>query len=567
MKLNKKLILFFVLLAASAATLYIMDSQYGGQSLSFSDGKVYEWNTGWSYVRQDGSEQAITLPADEPIGPGQTVTIRNKIPYFDFYGMNILIRTRQQSIVIRVDGKQIYEYGTDTGLFMGHSPGSRWNLVGISQNDKGKPIEITLKSPYRRYSGKLAAIDYGNKMDLLFHLMRMGGSDFVIALLVLFSGIVCMGYYLISLLVNGRKDGKSISLFYLGLFAFVISFWMLGESRLLQLITGNQVFITNISYISLMLFPFPLLLFISSKYMSGHKRIYTLLFVMQSLTVLLSLGCQLTGIADLFESVSICYASITIIIITVFINLLREIYIYKNKEARPLMAALLCPAVFCVGAVVYYFMSDQADLTYFLRIGLLLFIFIYGVITMKENQKIVKKSREAQYYQELAYRDLLTEGSNRTAYFRDVEERAAGPDGFIGMRLMLMDLNNLKIINDNFGHKSGDDALKYAYHCIKEAFGRLGRCYRIGGDEFACLLEPCDEIKFLDAYQNFELKMRAVESKTEFPFYLAAGYDIFREEEDRNFEDWSVRVDRLMYQNKIMVKKRLEDELKGGTAS
>ena len=50
---------------------------------------------------------------------------------------------------------------------------------------------------------------------------------------------------------------------------------------------------------------------------------------------------------------------------------------------------------------------------------------------------------------------------------------------------VLLDVDNLKEINDNFGHEKGDEALKLCYQCIRRAFKNEKNCFRIGGDEFA----------------------------------------------------------------------------------
>ena len=50
-------------------------------------------------------------------------------------------------------------------------------------------------------------------------------------------------------------------------------------------------------------------------------------------------------------------------------------------------------------------------------------------------------------------------------------------------------MNGLKQINDSLGHGAGDAYLKAAAACISEVFSPYGRCFRIGGDEFAVLLK------------------------------------------------------------------------------
>ncbi len=56
-----------------------------------------------------------------------------------------------------------------------------------------------------------------------------------------------------------------------------------------------------------------------------------------------------------------------------------------------------------------------------------------------------------------------------------------------------IDMNNLKIINDRYGHEEGDYSLKLIGEKIAGFVEHNGICGRIGGDEFACLMECRDE--------------------------------------------------------------------------
>ena len=69
-------------------------------------------------------------------------------------------------------------------------------------------------------------------------------------------------------------------------------------------------------------------------------------------------------------------------------------------------------------------------------------------------------------------------------------------------RITPIDFNDLKGINDRYGHSAGHTAIITAAEGIREAFQGLGRCYRIGGDEFLAVLENVSEQEILDAEQT-----------------------------------------------------------------
>ena len=55
--------------------------------------------------------------------------------------------------------------------------------------------------------------------------------------------------------------------------------------------------------------------------------------------------------------------------------------------------------------------------------------------------------------------------------------------------LLMMDVNRFKAVNDQCGHQYGDRVLQTIARTMQRAYGREGRCYRIGGDEFCVIFE------------------------------------------------------------------------------
>ena len=49
---------------------------------------------------------------------------------------------------------------------------------------------------------------------------------------------------------------------------------------------------------------------------------------------------------------------------------------------------------------------------------------------------------------------------------------------------MFLDIDMLKKTNDTLGHVAGDEMIIAVSNCIKDAFGDVAECFRMGGDEF-----------------------------------------------------------------------------------
>jgi diguanylate cyclase (GGDEF)-like protein len=123
---------------------------------------------------------------------------------------------------------------------------------------------------------------------------------------------------------------------------------------------------------------------------------------------------------------------------------------------------------------------------------------------------------------EAANTDSLTGLSNRRAFdsLFDEElyrsERARRP-----LALMLVDLDGLKAINDEYGHAAGDVALKLVADILKSN-RRTDRSARLGGDEFAVLLPDTDADRAVGVAERLVRSMRSV-GEFGFPVTLSLG--------------------------------------------
>jgi diguanylate cyclase (GGDEF)-like protein len=85
-----------------------------------------------------------------------------------------------------------------------------------------------------------------------------------------------------------------------------------------------------------------------------------------------------------------------------------------------------------------------------------------------------------------ALHDTLTGLPNRRAFMaRLAREAAQAGDGFA---LILCDMDNLKDVNDTFGHEAGDLALRLLGDALQSGLRRSDEAYRLGGDEFGMVL-------------------------------------------------------------------------------
>jgi len=100
-------------------------------------------------------------------------------------------------------------------------------------------------------------------------------------------------------------------------------------------------------------------------------------------------------------------------------------------------------------------------------------------------------------YKQQAYWDFSTGLKNRNCYNRDIAKyqigpRLKNPNQRIGF--LVADINDLKTVNDNYGHHEGDKLISSTANILKSCLKTATDIYRIGGDEFIALyLDPDDD--------------------------------------------------------------------------
>lgn len=138
-------------------------------------------------------------------------------------------------------------------------------------------------------------------------------------------------------------------------------------------------------------------------------------------------------------------------------------------------------------------------------------------------------------------RDSLTGIWVRRRFYLDAERRRATISAVVSI-----DLNDLKKINDQFGHMAGDKALVVVADTIRKSVNFRSALYRTGGDEFMILCHKMSE----ESVQAMIADIRSRLEETE--YRCAIGYAMCTP--DCNFDHVCQVADDIMYENKRLIK-------------
>jgi len=157
------------------------------------------------------------------------------------------------------------------------------------------------------------------------------------------------------------------------------------------------------------------------------------------------------------------------------------------------------------------------------------------------------------YYESMAYEsqyDILTGLYNRRSYFRRSREEYPLLDS-IGV--LYFDVNNLKVINDCYGHDAGDALIQKAAESIRCLTSDTVHGYRMGGDEFIVVAMNCTQ-KELDAMLNcWERELQKINAKGGEPCIIAVGAAYAGE--GFEIEEVCQLADKRMYRDKKLKKR------------
>ncbi len=152
-----------------------------------------------------------------------------------------------------------------------------------------------------------------------------------------------------------------------------------------------------------------------------------------------------------------------------------------------------------------------------------------------------------------AYTDALTGVRNTTAYLEMQERINAGiQDGSAAFSTAVFDINDLKQVNDQFGHAEGDRIIRGAARAILEVFG-IESTFRIGGDEFLALAEHVDESGMQELLHRIDERIAAYNKEDggkQGRLSVSMGCAEYKPGEDKSFKSVFIRADELMYRRK-----------------
>lgn len=507
------------------------------------DRDVIYFADGWTW-QGDGYQEKFHLPHYFDVGESEPLVIRNTIPEDLPHGAHIAIKSYMQSVIIKIDGETIYAAGHDSDKFLGRDFASFWAVADIAPEYKGKTVELTLFSHLSSSKGYASEPVIASGTGVLGHIfIQKGFIGNILPPLIIILGIVLI---IGSIMGRIHKENRR-ALLYLGFTAVILGNWFLGDTGMLQLVTKNTYFTTRITFLMTLLSIIPFGLYIRETIPMKKKRFLGDFLI--SLTIINATVClileyfDILGIRDTLPAAALLIAAFCVY--NMIILPIEALY-YKNAEASRELKGLLIYMVFGIMETVKFYSGGQKGSSHYILIGAIIYISISVFNQFNEYNKREKTRKEKEYFEKMAYTDALTGGFNRAGYTRDLND-IINPEGLV---VVQADIDRLKYINDYFGHSHGDRAIIDTYEVLNKNFAKVGKVYRIGGDEFSAIIKNTDMDEINRIIEQVKEEADLIAEERPYDFSVSFGTVEYDSSLDKDISATIVRADHKMYDDK-----------------
>ena len=519
------------------------------ENLKLGQATLVDLDGPWTVTTADGQIQTLYLPAnlDVPVHDVYEAAYTFDQNYPD--GQMLRIRASMQTVRVLLDNSLLFLSQKPDSSRLTVPEASVWYFIPLPSDLQGRVLTLQLSSSESSFSGLLNPVSIGTGDALMKRQIEENQFTILIVIFLIGFGILSMSS---TFFIRQFHDKR---LFYLGLFAILIAIWLFSEAKLMQLLTGNRFWLAAVSYLAIALMPVPFLLYLRAAVLERFSRYLKILAVMFLVYTGIILILQLSGVATFIQSAIGTNALILLTIVTVVACLVYETVKHKNQSVRQFFLAASVLAITVVLEVFNFLNANYDRTSQYGRIGIVVFFMLLSVSSVRAVSRLLDQEKEAALLSRLAYHDIQTGAKNRLAFERDIENlmHNAGEKDF---RLVMMDINNLKAINDVYGHRAGDQAIRLCYESIIGGIGETGTCYRIGGDEFACLINPIPDDEFASMHDRIRQELHRQENELPYSLDIAIGSDLYRSKEVLSLSDFLHHVDQLMYDHKRQQKNR-----------
>lgn len=483
-------IIFYIAMIAILVVFIAAEIVYPSERAETSQEKNLIYHGTFVWEKEDGTQEKIAVPGKYEVPAGETMTIVTTFPN-NYKDTSIAIRSSLQSVRFYVDGKLRTEYDTANTRPFGKDSASRYVFCPTYTRDAGRELKIELTSNTTNYSGVVNPVYSGDKADIWAFVFRSNGMESLIALFILFTGIITI-LFSFALRITYRTK---FDIEYLGWCMLMGATWMIGESKLRQLWIPNVSILAALCFIIVMICPLGILLYVDTVQKSRYHRIYRWIELAACINFVVSVTLQLTGKADFIETLPASHVVLSVTFVAIFVTFIRDML---HGGSRDYHLALVGMVIALVSALIemvsVYFVVTISGL--FIGTGLVILLFLNLIRTvrsvrnlerLRQKKELESRRRQTERISLQTIKTLSVTVETKNVYTNGHSQRVADYSALIAGALGWDDkrINNLR--NAAYMHDVGmigipDSIVNKPTRLTEEEYAIIQRHTLIGAD-------------------------------------------------------------------------------------
>ncbi|MBQ7275131.1 MAG: diguanylate cyclase [Clostridiales bacterium] len=464
-----------------------------GTMVGGTDSDRISFDHGWYIV--EGNEESVIS------GFYDNAAFSTQMSADQVNGRSLCFLSKNVLFDVLVDGEVVYSFRPKSLSVFGKFYGSYPHEINLGAVGSSSSVEIRAEA-IDSSKGSFTEICLESGNSFVTDIFKTSLLPYCVSVVIALMGI--------SLVLGGlalmRNTGSGMEISAMGLFALCAGVWTACSTGVAGMVLGTPITMHFVSYISLIILPAFGVMFVCLLTGRRYARFANVLIALTGLTLIAEIILTASGVSTYHNMLTVNHIECLLAVVYTVMSAVAMMKVSKKHIGTRIVMAVAFFSVVVGGIIdlIRYFVSEPGiDSAYFFRLGLMLFVFILGINEIYALMTYRKYETEAEALSKLAYTDALTGLKNRMA-FTDQEDfsrpRAKG-NGII----IQFDINNLKLVNDTYGHKEGDRHIMAGAEIINNSFGQIGNCYRTGGDEFIVVIEELkDRLEFEQTKVKFQ---------------------------------------------------------------
>ena len=298
-------------------------------------------------------------------------------------GKTLFFLSADKTVRVYIGTEEVYSFGENDVRLFGHTPGSVYCFINIPDDADNEIIRMEMSSYYENYATYMPEIRIADRDVAILTLLKENLLSFFYCVVIAMTGVVLFVLGIIQKLSKKEEDGMT----YLGLVLMLSAGYYSIETKILQIIYGNQTIYSYLVFMNLMLLPTLLLLYYMNNKENDGNPSFRIVLVLTFINIIVQIVLQLLNIRDFMEMAFVSHALIFLTVVVVLANY-GKMARKKGRKATGLeMSALIILALGSIVDLGRTYVLKVGDLGKYSRISMMIFGLIMLFIHIKRNIK------------------------------------------------------------------------------------------------------------------------------------------------------------------------------------